>query len=124
MAILGIDYGLSKIGLAVSSGSLAAPLKVIKYSNPDELHNKIQEVLYKEGIEGIVIGVSDGEIEKKSREFGKKFNLPVYYMDETLSTKDAERLSIEAGIKRKKRRNMEDAYAAALILQQFLDTEK
>jgi putative Holliday junction resolvase len=47
--------------------------------------------------------------------------IPVILHDETLTTKEAQEKSIKAGIKRKKRRKMEDAYAASLILQSYLD---
>ena len=47
--------------------------------------------------------------------------IPVIYQDERLTTKESQRLSIEAGIKRKKRRTLEDAYSAALILQAYLE---
>jgi len=47
---------------------------------------------------------------------------PVETFDETLSTYNAQRASIEAGMKRKKRKDMEDAYAATLILQGYLDS--
>ena len=48
-------------------------------------------------------------------------NVPVETFDETLSTQDAQRMSKEAGIKQKRRHLMEDAYAAAIMLQNFLD---
>ena len=62
---------------------------------------------------------------KETRMFGKrlkdKANLPVIYQDETLSTHDAQDLSIKAGIKRKKRRSLEDAFSAAIILQSYME---
>ena len=47
---------------------------------------------------------------------------PVETFDETLSTHDARRVSIEEGMKRKKRKGMEDAYAATIMLQGYLDS--
>ena len=46
----------------------------------------------------------------------------IIFHDETLTTKDAIRLSIEAKVNRKKRKEMEDAYAATLMLQNYLDS--
>jgi putative Holliday junction resolvase len=48
-------------------------------------------------------------------------SIPVVTFDETLSTKEAQILSKEAGIGQKKRHQMEDAYAATIMLQNFLD---
>ena len=58
---------------------------------------------------------------KFARELENDLEVAVAVADETLSTKDAQRLSREAGIKQKKRKNMEDAYAASIMLQSYLD---
>lgn len=125
--VLGIDYGDKKVGLAISSGSLATPLKVIKYSDVSELIEKIKNIVLQQKAEKLVLGVSEGKSAEKSREFGhklsKELNLPVEFVDETLSTQAVQALAIEAGMKRKKRKTMEDAFAAAFILQSYLDSQ-
>lgn len=125
MNLLCIDYGEAKIGIAVSSGKLAAPLKVIKYSDIAKLLLELEKIVRAENIAKIIVGISEGTSANKSYEFGNnlgdKLKLPVEFMDETLSTIDAQILSIESGMRRKKRKQMEDAYAAALILQKYLD---
>ena len=113
MKILAIDYGRSKIGLATAEGSLAAPWKVIK---PGEL----KKILEKENFNKIVVGVSSGAMAEEQREFARSIGAETF--DETLTTKEAQRLSLEAGIGRKKRKGMEDAFAAALMLQNYLDS--
>ncbi len=124
--ILGIDYGLKKVGLAVSVGTLASPLKVIRYSSLEQLVIEIKQTAEKENIEVLVVGVSEGKSAESARKFGgvlaEELNLPVNFVDETLSTQDVQRLTQEAGMKRKKRKEMEDAFAAALILQSYLDS--
>lgn len=123
--ILGIDYGKAKVGLAISSGTLAAPLTVLRYENIDELLVRIKKVVEEEKVERIVIGLSDGQIAKESKNFGEKLSkylsLPVSFIDETLTTVDVQQKAIEAGMKRKKRKNMEDAFSATMILQNYLD---
>ena len=125
MKILGIDYGRKKIGLAVSEGLLAQPLKVLRYKKFNILCEQLEKKIKALGIEKIVMGISEGTMAEETKEFGRrlqeKLATPVEYQDETLTTKEAQRLSIEAGINRKKRKKMEDAYAAALILQAYLD---
>jgi len=119
MKILGIDYGRSKIGLAIADGPLAAPWKVIKYKDAKILVENIKEIIQKEGIEKTVVGVSEGEMGEESKKFAGEIGAITF--DETLSTQDAQARSMEAGIGQKKRHKMEDAYAAAIMLQNFLD---
>lgn len=124
--VLGIDFGEAKLGLAVSSGSLAVPLAVLRYEDIKMLADKIGRVVWEYEVEKIVVGLSEGKSAKKASDFGNKLagklGLPVYFVDETLSSSDAQALAIEAGITRSKRKKMEDAFAAALILQKYLDS--
>lgn len=125
MKLLGIDYGRKKIGLAVSDGVIAEPLKVIRGENEEDLLRKVERVGKVELVEKVIIGVSEGRMGEETREFGrrleKELKIPVVFQDETLSTQSAQELSIEANIKRKKRKEMEDAYSATVILQSYLE---
>ena len=125
MQILGIDFGLKKIGLAVSSDFLTEPYQVVRYISKDQVIKQIKTIIKKEKIEAIVVGVSEGSVGKASEKFGKELeknlSIPVFFQDETLTTQQAQKLAIDAGVRRKKRKGMEDAYSAALILQAFLD---
>ena len=127
MKILGIDYGRSKIGLALSEGKLAEPLKVVHYKEVGEVIKKIVWIVEEEVVGKVIVGVSEGEMGKESKNFSlnlsKSLSIPVETFDETLSTKGAQTLSIEAGIKRGKRKKMEDAFAATLTLQDYLDSQ-
>ncbi len=124
--LLGIDFGLSKVGIALSTSPLADPYVVIKYENSSDLIKKIKEICQKEKVEKIIIGVSEGEMGEKTKEFKnnleKEIETPIELFDETLSTFDAQNLSIESGMKRSKRKNMEDAIAAAVLLQNYIDS--
>ena len=119
MKFLGVDYGRSKVGLAVAESKFAQPLKVVRYTDIKLLVSQIQKIIEQEKIEKVVVGVSEGEIAKESKEFAKLIGAETF--DETLSTHDAQELSKQAGIKRKKRKNMEDAFAATVMLQNYLD---
>lgn len=126
MQVLGVDYGKKKIGVALSGGKLAEPIKVVKVSNIDEGVNEVGKVIEEKEVEKVVVGISEGKMAEEAKAFGEKVEYltkkPVVFQDETLTTKDAQELSIKAGIKRKKRKGMEDAYSAALILQSYLDS--
>ena len=127
MRILAIDYGRKKIGLALADSevNLAEPHRVIRFETIEEALKKIEKETEEEKIEKIVVGVSEGKMAEETRNFGKKLRdklgIPVAFQDETLTTQEAQRFSIEAGIKRKKRKNLEDAYSAAIILQDYLN---
>lgn len=125
MVILGIDYGKSKIGMAVSSGVITQPLGVLRVLSKNEAIKKIKEAARQEGAEKIVVGVSEGKMKEEqlgfAQDLSQKLDISVETWDETLSTKDAQSLSRLAGVGRKKRKMMEDAFAAAVMLQSFLD---
>ena len=125
--ILGIDYGLRKIGLAIGDieSRLAQPFSVVRVTSETDAITKMASIIEHEDIEMLVLGVSEGETAEKTRAFGKKLSketgIPVQYQDETLTTYEAQTLSMQTNMKRKKRKAMEDAYAAALILQEYFD---
>lgn len=127
MNILGIDYGLSKTGLAFSEGVLADPIAVLKISDKNKLIRALMNYVSELEVEKVVVGVSENEMGEKSKAFGnelkKMLTIPVVFTDETLSTYDAQQLAKESRMKASKRRNLEDAFAAAVMLQNYLDLE-
>ena len=125
MRIIGIDYGRIKIGLAVADGPFAEPLKVIRFNSQKVAIKKIEQVVAEVKPENVVVGISEGKMANETevfvRKLRKKLNIPIYFQDETLTTKEAAELALKAGIKRKKRKHLEDAYSATIILQNYLD---
>lgn len=125
MTILGIDWGEVKLGLALSAGKLAEPYEVIRYSDIKILKEALAEIIKKENVDKIVVGVSEGRSEEAARGFGgeiEDLGVEVVFFDETLSTLSAQELSRQAGIGRKKRKALEDAFSASVMLQSFLDS--
>lgn len=126
MKVLAIDFGLSKIGLAFSEGTLVEPLGVIR--NSDKLVDKIVEICQREKIERIVIGLPEGKIGLKVKAFSRKLmekaKLLVVFQDETLTTQQAVVKMIEGGKSKKVRKEKEDAFAAACILQEYLEKRR
>ena len=128
MNILGVDYGKKKIGLALSGGDLSRPYTILRVENQQLAIKGIKEICEKENIERIVIGFPQldkqsktaKEIELFARELGKEIDIPTVFQDETLSSKEALAKMIEAGKGMKKRRE-DDAFAAAIILQDYID---
>jgi putative Holliday junction resolvase len=128
MNILGIDFGLKKIGLALADmeSKLATPWGTIEVKSEIQgVIKKIKTLCEKEKVEKIVIGLPESGIVGKIKNFGddltKMTNLPVFYEDESLTSKEAIVKMIESGMKKKARQEKEDQIAAALILQNYLD---
>jgi putative Holliday junction resolvase len=125
MNILGIDYGEKKIGIAFADSSLADPLMVIKYQTLDYLIEKLKKIIKEKNIKKAVLGVSEGKMAKNTLKFGntlkEKLGIEIEYEDETLSSQEAQSLARLANLHRAKRKELEDAFAATIILQNYLD---
>jgi len=125
MKYLGIDFGLKNIGLSFAEGSLAEPLGQKKYKDFNKLLAYLVQICQKEKINIIVVGLPEGNLKKSVKNLGNNLknltNLPIFYQDETLTTKEAKQKMIQADIPQKKRRQDHRA-AATLILQNHLDT--
>lgn len=125
--ILGIDYGKKKVGLALSEGELASGLDVLEVNSLIDARNKVFQVIEKLGIELVVLGMPEsGESKKMAEKFLEeltKNGVNVEIVEETLSTKRALEEMIESGNSQKMRKK-EDSIAAAIILQDYLDTKR
>jgi len=126
MTILGIDWGDAKVGLALALGIVAEPYSVVRYESVGILIEDLRKIIKKEEVGRIVLGISEGQSEKLAREFGDKasehLGVDVVFWDETLTTLEAREKAIEAGISRKRRKELEDAFAATVMLQSYLDS--
>jgi len=133
--ILGIDYGDSRTGIAVSDlmGWTAQGVETISYKGDYKmLLNRIGELILQYDVKRIVIGYprnlngSVGPRATKTEEFIEilmdKFQLPVIKWDEWLSTVSAHRDMNEMGVKNRKKRGLVDTIAAVHILQNYLDS--
>lgn len=123
MKYLGVDFGIRRIGLAISEGNIASPFRIIITKNLTDSLNQIKKIVQEVEAEKIIIGLPEGAMGQVVKKFIKsleKTGLEVCSVDETLSSKRADLKMIEDGVSKKKRRQNDDV-AAAIILQQFLD---
>lgn len=122
MKYLGVDFGLRRIGLALSEGEIATPFLTINAKNTDDAFNKIQDIIQKQAADTAVIGLPESGIRQTVLKFIKKLQtiIEIKTVEETLSSKIAKAEMIKLGLGRKKRMH-EDAYAACVILQNYLD---
>ncbi|WDL96309.1 Holliday junction resolvase RuvX [Alicyclobacillus sp. ALC3] len=136
MRILAVDYGLARIGLALSDETefLAQGLTVVKRSSDKLACSDVARIAREHDAGLIVVGLPKllsgelGERAKQCRRFAQlletESRLPVELFDERLTTVQAERMLIGADVSRKKRRQVVDAVAATLLLQTYLDARR
>lgn len=133
-AILGIDYGSKRMGLAVSdlSRTIATSYKILYRRVLETDLAELKAVIAEKEIGAIVMGLplqmngAEGEIAAEVRKFAavleENFALPILLWDERLSSSAVENFLIkEVDLSRKKRAKVLDASAAAYILQGALD---
>ena len=136
MKILALDIGTVRIGIAASDimEIIASAYEVYRRKNL-KLDTEYIAKLSKDLSAGeIVIGLplkmdgSEGQSVEMAREFGeelaKLIDIPIHYQDERLSTVSAEKILIESGMRREKRKDKIDSIAATIILQTYLDKKK
>ena len=132
--VLGIDYGDSRIGLAMSDPIkiIASPFKTILNEGNEKCLQVFQSLIKEKDVEAIVVGLPIGlkgqetVQTKKVREFADllyALKLPIHLEDERLSSVSAEKSMIQQNIKTGHNKGLIDQRAAAIILQQFLDKQ-
>ena len=125
---LGIDYGEKRIGLAFgnSGDRIAHTLKIIHKMN------ELDDIVPAKQIHAFVIGLplqpdgTEGKTAEMARMFAtrlkEKFNLPIYWVDETKSSVQAEKyLKDTLFMRPNKRKDILDAESARVILQRWFD---
>jgi putative Holliday junction resolvase len=135
MKILGIDFGLARVGLAVTDpdGRMAFPHGVITRTTRAALFDELSAVIAAEGVERIVIGrpePMDGvpgreaetvrQIENFAKSLARRTPLPIVFADETLSSVQATGDLRAAGLSGRRLRQALDAQAAVHILNTYL----
>ena len=120
--LLGIDYGERNVGLSLATTPLAEPLKVV---DTEQAIRVVVGLIEKNGIDGLVVGLSEGLTAEKTKAFVRQLGIvsdvPVYFQDETLSTKETDEKLVSGTVKQSDRRKPTDHYVASQILQEFID---
>jgi putative Holliday junction resolvase len=128
MAIMAIDYGARRIGIAVSdSGSIATPHSVVR--NEGDVVATLAALARDLDAETIVLGIprraAPGASEEKFRDLAERLRQKtckaVVLWDEALSTVEAAERLRAGGRRRRDAQRDIDMHAAAVILQSYLD---
>lgn len=127
MALLAIDLGLKRIGLAYSpGGKLAVPLNAVQRINRDQAAAEVRKVIDEYRIDHLVAGVplggsSEAEMKRRIAHFTGllKLDIPLSYQDEADSSAEAAERS--RGRLGKEKDGRLDSLAAQIILERFLE---
>ena len=135
--ILGVDFGDTRTGVAVSDISrfLASGIGYISPGGIEQTADKIAEIAREQKVGAIVVGLpknmdgSEGFRAERCREFAQMLRekletVPVAMIDERLTTMSASRYLNETNTRGSKRKGVIDTLSAQIILQNALDRLK
>ena len=137
MRIMALDIGNARVGVAVSDplGLTAQGVEIIRRKSENKQRQtlaRIEELIAQYQVETIVLGFPKhmnntvGDRAEKSLAFAemlkRRTGLPVVMWDERLTTVEANRTLMEAGVRRENRKEYVDELAAVFILQGYLDS--
>ncbi|MCR5322326.1 MAG: Holliday junction resolvase RuvX [Lachnospiraceae bacterium] len=137
MRVMGLDYGTMTCGVALSDELLltAQPVETIRRKHANKLRQtyaRIEEIIENQNVGRLVVGLPvtlSGEERERAeacREFAagleRRTGLEVIMWDERLTTVEAHRILDEAGLDYEKKAEVVDKIAAAIILQNYLDS--
>ncbi len=132
--ILALDVGERRIGIAVSDPLkiIASPLTIIDRKITPDYTKEIKQLVLKNNIEKLVIGIpktlkNTESIQTKIviefiQELQKNVDIPIETVDERLSSVSAQKSLVEQGIKTGHNKGKIDETAAAIFLQEYLDS--
>lgn len=135
MRSMSLDVGTRTIGIAVSDlmGMIAGGVETIKRTTPERDFERIGQLIREHDVDTLVVGYPknmNGTIgeraqscEAMAEELRQRFEgIKVVLWDERLSTVAAEKVLVDADLRRKKRKKVIDMMAAVVILQNYLDS--
>jgi putative pre-16S rRNA nuclease len=133
MRVLALDHGTKRIGVALSdeTATIAQPLEFIPAEPLAKALERIKEIVVEKQVREIVVGLprnmngTYGPAAESARKFAatlrEALGIPVKTWDERLTTVQANRFLIEAGLRREQRKTKVDQSAAAILLQSYLE---
>ena len=129
MRTMALDIGEVRIGVAISDseGRIATPLKVLAAGDGAEFRRLVQDWEVEQLLCGLPYTLSGEEgpqaasIKEKASRIARARNLPLFFADERMSSREAKRILREEGLDERAMRGKVDMIAASLFLQAWLD---
>lgn len=134
--VMALDVGERRIGIALSdpTRTLAAPLTTIRAEPRAAALKRIATLIREHEVTALVIGLPltmSGNVgpqatlvQQFADELRQMIEIPLYFIDERLTTAAAERMMLELNLKPEQRKARIDEVAASIILQDFLDVSR
>lgn len=132
MAVLALDVGTKRIGVAVAEtgSTVALPLTVIERTNMRSDLERIAGLVREYDVDEMVVGdpvtlsgqrgPAAEKIDRFVEQLQRVFSGTIHRVDERMTTAQATRTLIAADVSRSKRKTVVDKMAAALILETYL----
>ena len=133
---MGIDYGDKRVGIAMTDALciISSPFEVYKNVGREDAIDHIVSLVKQYNVDEIAMGLpinmdgSEGERALLHREIGEeiaqKSGAKVFYVDERLTSAEAEDILISSGVRREKRKELIDKISAQIILQTHIDSKR
>ena len=131
--ILGIDFGLKRIGLALTDPLLIFSYPYTTISNDSSAWDNLKSIIEEKNVKKIILGYPllnnnpqkniTGKVMEFKKKLSSRFNLEVILWDESYTSEMAKQIVIKSVAKKSKRRDkgLLDQNSAAIILQEYLD---
>jgi putative Holliday junction resolvase len=132
LIVIGLDVGEKRVGIAVTDplGKTAQPLDTI--DRDESTLNRLAEISKDTAAERLVVGLplnmdgTEGDQADRVRRFAAEaehaLGIPLFFVDERLTTREAEAVLAEGKARRRDRKRASDKMAASIILRAYLDT--
>lgn len=131
---MGVDYGDKRIGIALTDSLciISSPFEVYKNVGEEDALKHLDKIIKDYDVDDVAMGLpinmdgTEGERAAIHRQFGEKLeklsNVKVHYIDERLTSAEAEEILISSGVRREKRKELIDKIAAQIILQTYINS--
>lgn len=136
ISALGLDVGKRRIGVAGCDGTglIASGITTIERRSYDQVMGELRKLVQERRVQVLIVGLpycmngtlglQAKQVQKFAREASAVLGLPVEYVDERLTSFQAEQLLHAENISPSRHKSLIDRKAAALILQQWLDERR
>ncbi len=131
---MGVDYGDKRIGIALTDSLciISSPFEVYKNIGEEDALKHLNSIIKEYDVDEVAMGLpinmdgTEGERALLHRQFGEKLerlsNVKVHFIDERLTSAEAEEILISSGVRREKRKELIDKIAAQIILQTYINS--
>ena len=131
---MGVDYGDKRIGIALTDSLciISSPFEIYKNVGEEDALKHLDKIIKDYDVDDVAMGLpinmdgTEGERAAIHRQFGEKLeklsNVKVHYIDERLTSAEAEEILISSGVRREKRKELIDKIAAQIILQTYINS--